>query len=176
MESTVDEERPCSRVNPKTTSLNILLPYHEVSAQFLLPIPAAQFLEQLSVIILIRNVEDGTSSNPGYHSLAPLHIAEMPGHGVPGRGKLVLRSRDDFVSRRAQFARSNPDIRMDLVSTTSSLNEAYGRATVYVTCRLSDYRIVDLKSRESVTRLEWKYERDAGWICTRSYFLHGYSY
>lgn len=106
------------------------------------------------------------------------HIDEFPSDGSLAKStkSVQLYGRDNYMRFRAKLVSANPGLMLEVVDTTSKLDDAAGKATVCVTCRLLHYEHIDMKSRESVVFMDWVRRKGDQWVCIKSKVMHGYSH
>jgi hypothetical protein len=167
MNTTPDEVR--STVRSMSSSLQILLP--RAGPLTICPAGPSDItgtLERLSADIVLALPDNPSADNPAYAYLAEGHISSCP-------SRIKSCTRADFIEFRAAFARRQPNFRMEILDTVSHVMETRGRATVWMTCRLSHYDSPDTPTRESVAILRWQRNKHhPGWSCVSSVFMHGH--
>lgn len=149
-------------------SLDILLPRH--TASLVLPAPstdATAELEALSRAILNALQEDPSGYNPAYERLSLNHHSQCP--------DTTCHTRDDLVEYRARLASQHPEIRIEILATSTKVNERNDRAHIWLTCRMSGLEGIHVVRRESVVLLRWRKSSSFDdWVCTSSVFTHGH--
>ncbi|KAF2168704.1 hypothetical protein M409DRAFT_20721 [Zasmidium cellare ATCC 36951] len=125
---------------PPNSSLDLLLA--ETAKQTWVPSwqSSAGWLEEQSTTIL-QNLEPPTNQNPGHAMIDHYHVADFPSDGSLAKSikPVQLYGRDNYMRFRSKVASANPGLRLEVVDTTSKLDEPAGKATVCVTCRLVNY-------------------------------------
>jgi hypothetical protein len=154
---------------PNMNSLELLLP---PTSQTLLPrsSPSTRLLEDASAAI-IRAFSLTPQNNTSYAYLAPNHLTEHPGDCKMIDGPLY--SRDELIFGRANLKARNPRLKAEVTDVVSNVNEACGRAMVWVSSLLEDFQ-PEMKRRQSVARMEWRRTKEEGWRCVKTTFVHGF--
>ena len=149
-------------------SLGMLLPRHTTPS--VLPPPSTGTtaeLEALSRAIVNALQEDPCSDTPAYGRLSQNHHSQCP--------ETTCHTRDDLIEYRAQLAIHHPEIRIEIVSTSSKVYEGNGRAHIWLTCRMSRLEGAHVVRRESVVLMRWRKPSPFdNWVCTSSVFTHGH--
>lgn len=149
-------------------SLDILRPRHTIPS-VLAPSSTgtAAELEALSRAVVDALQEDPSCYNPAYERLSENHHSQCP--------EATCHTRDDLVRYRAQLAIQHPEMRIDILHSSSKVNEGNGRAHIWLTCRMSRLEGVHVVRRESVVLLRWRKPSSFdSWVCTSSVFTHGH--
>ena len=159
---------------PPCKSLKFLLPRSSGSTLSSAPDPLTQFIEDTSIrIVTIQGPQ--SANTPGYAYLHTDHTSVLDNNGLAALRNLELNGRDAFIRMRADLTMCNPNVHLEVSNVSSTVDELHGVATVYLSGRLSRFRLADTKPRETVTILEWKRFSGYGWTCTHSRFLHGFA-
>lgn len=155
-------------------SLGILSPRPAIPAEPAAKDSTTQLIEDGSLKI-VTSREPLHGNNLGYEYLHPAHVSVCDNHGLPAMRDMELRGRDEFIRVRAELKVCNPDVNVEVSNVTSTVDEAHGLATVYLSGRISRFRLAEIKPRETVTILQWKRLPGFGWTCTQSRFVHGFA-
>ena len=140
---------------PPCRSLKLLLPRSSALTPPPTLDPLTQFVEDTSIrIVTIRGPQDANTA--GYDYLHTDHRTLLDNHGLAASRNLKLSGREDLKA-------CHPNIHLEISNVTSTVDQQRAVATVYLSGRLSGFRLADTKPRETVTILEWKRLPCCGW-------------
>lgn len=175
-----DRQESCEQYedshNDGLTSTDLLLRINVPRVEPLPSLPSSKDLENKSIAMMI-SIKEPVETNATLHYYAPDHITESPGDGQqrPLR-PFTMYEPKEFLKSRYLFALRHPNLRLEVLDAISKINQTSGRATVWLTCRLSHYSIADMKAKESVVMLSWRCLESYGWVCIKTSFIHGPGY
>ncbi|KAK5124510.1 hypothetical protein LTR85_001727 [Meristemomyces frigidus] len=124
--------------------------------------PTAEYVEAWSVQILNEHCNQKKFELVGTHHMAETFRSEHD-------GLETAKSLEQHVDILKQHYVANPDFHLEVLNSSSEVDEARGRATVYLFYQLTG---LNNTAREAVALLKWERKQN-GWLCVKHTGLRG---